>query len=495
MVKYKKIFDKALAYFKKNGVRETMRRICRKFLLMCPVDYDRWLRKHRLSQKENRILRRQYGAIIEQIECCSSPEAALRAKKPYVLIVQEGSRLEEDALPLFAETVSKNLQADLFYCDSDRLLADGTHVSEPLLKPDFDDILLEGMSYVNGGFLVKRELLRECGQEIISSIRDSAYWAYRLFCICSQRSRGIQHIAKVLYHAPAEEAILYRDIKKQVVQEKQPMVSVLIPNKDQADMLKNCVQSIGACADGIQYEILILENNSQEEETFACYQELEESGRARILYWKEGFNYSAVNNYGAAQAVGDYLLFLNNDTQMQSRDAIAQMLSLAQREDVGAVGAKLLYPDGTIQHAGVILGYGGIAGHVFEGMTEAEVSDIPWSRAVRQYSAVTAACMMVKKEIFEAVGGFDENLRVAYNDIDLCLRIRAEGKKVLYTPFAVLTHYESATRGLELTKEKAQRVNKEAELFCARWEKELAAGDSFYNPNLTLEKNDYSLRR
>lgn len=493
MVKYKRILDKSIAYFKKNGVRQGIRRIYRKLWLARPVNYEAWLRKAGLSVKEIQALERQYADVISQMAVCESLQEVLQTEKPYVVVVPKKGRMERGALALFTEAVVKEPQADLFYCDSDRLQPDGVHLAEPLFKPDFDAVLLEGMSYIDGGFLIKKELLQLCRKDALAALTDGRHWAYELFRLCSKKSNAVFHIARVLYHAPADVKILYRSSDKAL--SGRHLVSVLIPNKDQVQMLRSCVESIYAYAGDAEFEILILENNSEEAETFSYYKELERSGKARIVSWKGGFDYAAINNYGAEAAKGDYLLFLNNDTEFKSADVLVHLMAAAEREDVGAVGAKLFYPDGTLQHAGVILGYGGIAGHVFEGMTESELQEIPWSRAVRQYSAVTAACMLVKKEVFAAVGGFDEAFRVAYNDIDLCLRIRAAGKKVLYTPFAQLIHYESATRGLELTKEKAQRANGEAEYFCRRWQKELAAGDPFYNPNLTLEKNDYSLRR
>ncbi len=490
MVKYKRIIDKMAAYFKKNGIRQGIYRIYRKVLLARPVKYEVWQRRARLSQKETRTLQQKYAEVLSQMEICESLQEVLKAEKAYAFVVQEKSRLEDSALPLFAEAIVRHPQADLFYCDSDRLHPDGVHLKEPLFKPEFDDVLLKGMSYVDGGFLAKRELLKQCTEEWLT---DNEHWPYELFCLCSKKSSGIFHIARMLYHAPADGKILYQN--KKMKKNGGHMVSILIPNKDQVKMLQTCVESIYAQAGNVDFEILILENNSREEETFSYYKELERSRKARIIYWKSGFNYSAINNYGAREANGDYLLFLNNDTEFKGKDVLGELLNAAGEENVGAVGAKLFYPDGTLQHAGVILGYGGIAGHVFEGMREKELREIPWSRAVRQYSAVTAACMLVKKEIFTAVGGFDESFQVAYNDIDLCLRIRALGNKIVYTPFAELIHYESATRGLELTAEKARRVNQESERFQRRWKKELAAGDPFYNPNLTLEKNDYSLRR
>ena len=203
---------------------------------------------------------------------------------------------------------------------------------------------------------------------------------------------------------------------------------------------------------------------------------------------------SAINNFGVTFAKGEYLLFLNNDTELIAENFIEEMLGLCQREDVGAVGARLLYQDDTIQHAGVVIGFGGIAGHTFIGLHEAENSYFHRAMCAQDYSAVTAACMMIKKSVFEAVGGFTEELAVAFNDIDYCMKVREQGKLVVYAPYAVLHHYESKSRGLEDTPEKVARFNREVAVFARRWPEILKNGDPYYNPNLTLRKSDFSLR-
>ena len=212
------------------------------------------------------------------------------------------------------------------------------------------------------------------------------------------------------------------------------------------------------------------------------------------MKWEREFNYSAINNFGVTFAKGEYLLFLNNDTEPIEPRFIEEMLGLCQRDDVGVVGARLLYQDDTIQHAGVVVGFGGIAGHTFIGLHKAENSYFHRAMSTQDYSAVTAACMMSKKSLFEEVGGFTEELAVAFNDIDYCMKVRAAGKLVVYNPYALLYHYESKSRGLEDTPEKIARFNREIRIFSERWPKILEEGDPYYNPNLTLRKSNFALR-
>ena len=239
-----------------------------------------------------------------------------------------------------------------------------------------------------------------------------------------------------------------------------------------------------------------MENNSTEPETFAYYEEMEEKHPAfHVVTWKEGFNYSAINNFGASFAKGEYLLLLNNDTELLEPDSIREMLGFCQREDVGIAGARLLYADDTIQHAGVVIGFGGIAGHCFVLQPRGTTGYCHRIICAQDYSAVTAACMMVKRTAFEEVGGLSEELQVAFNDIDFCMKLRSAGYLIVYNPYAELYHYESKSRGLEDTPEKVARFNREISIFEKRWPDILRNGDPYYNPNLTLKSQDFSLKR
>jgi len=242
------------------------------------------------------------------------------------------------------------------------------------------------------------------------------------------------------------------------------------------------------------YEFIVVENNSTEPETFAFYKELEKKSNVRVLYYEGGFNYSKINNFGVTKSNGEYILLLNNDTELIAPDALEEMLHICMREEVGIVGAKLCYDDDTIQHAGVVLGYGGIAGHTFIGSSRYDTGYMNRIVCVQDYSAVTAACLMTKKTVFEAVCGLSEDFVVALNDIDYCMKVRSLGKLVVYTPYAELYHYESKSRGLEDTPEKIERFNTESKKFIDKWNKELLAGDPYYNVNLTLDKADFSIK-
>ena len=304
--------------------------------------------------------------------------------------------------------------------------------------------------------------------------------------------------------------IAYKSIEKGVtygyyhtiyaLPENAPKVSVIIPNKDHIDDLEKCISS---CIERSEYrnlEFIVVENNSTDPETFEYYKELEARSGAndgiaiKVIRWEREFNYSAINNFGVQYASGDYLLFLNNDVEMIAPESITRMTALASRQGTGAVGARLMYGDDTIQHAGVIVGLGGIAGAAFVGLHEKENSYMHRMMCTQELSAVTAACMMLRRDVFEAAGGFREELAVAFNDIDLCMKVRALGKQVIYDPYVTFHHYESKSRGLEDTPEKVQRFNTEIATFAHYWGAILEQGDPYYNPNLTLRKSNFALR-
>jgi GT2 family glycosyltransferase len=273
----------------------------------------------------------------------------------------------------------------------------------------------------------------------------------------------------------------------------EPLVSIIIPNKDQTESLKKCLDSIREKTSYKNYEIIIVENNSEEPETFAFYKKIS-GGNIKIVTWEGEFNYSAINNFGVRHARGDYLLLLNNDVEIISADWMKEMLSHCQRKEVGIVGAKLYYPDNTIQHAGIIIGIGGVAGSIFTGLPRAFSGYLHKASIQLDLSAVTAACMLVKRSAFEQVGGLEEKLKVAFNDVDFCLRVREKGYLVVYDPYAELYHYESKTRGAEDTKEKVRRFQTEIEYMRSHWIDLLKKGDPYYNCNLSLTKWDYSLK-
>ncbi|MFR1113497.1 MAG: glycosyltransferase family 2 protein, partial [Blautia sp.] len=272
-------------------------------------------------------------------------------------------------------------------------------------------------------------------------------------------------------------------------------ISILIPNKDERESLKACLESIWEKSTYTNYEIIIIENNSTTQEIFGYYKALErEHENLRVVTWKHEFNYSAINNFGAAYATGRYLLFLNNDVTVITPGWMEEMLGVCQRPEVGAVGVKLYYPDDTIQHAGCVVGLGGIAGHLFTDMPRSRTGYLHKASLLQDMSAVTAARMLMKREAFEEVGGFTEDLAVAFNDVDLCLKIRQRDWLVVYDPYVELYHMESKTRGAEDDKKKVRRFQNEIEYMRSHWLTILKQGDPYYNKNLSLTKWNYSLR-
>lgn len=285
---------------------------------------------------------------------------------------------------------------------------------------------------------------------------------------------------------------LYRS-KYQI--KEQPLVSIIIPNKDHIEDLDKCIRSIEEKSTYKNVEYIVIENNSEKKETFEYYDKIQvEFPKVKVVFWEREFNYSAINNFGVTFAQGEYLLFLNNDTEIINVDCIEELLGYCMREDVGIVGAKLFYEDDTVQHAGVIIGMGGVAGHAFIGAGKSDPEYFGRALIAQDYSAVTAACLMTKRKIFDEVEGFEEKLAVAFNDVDFCLKVRAAGYLVVYNPYAQLHHYESKSRGLEDTEEKVRRFQGEIRTFQYRWADILNEGDPYYNINLTLDKSDFSLK-
>ncbi len=274
-----------------------------------------------------------------------------------------------------------------------------------------------------------------------------------------------------------------------------PKVSVIIPNKDHVEDLKRCIESILTRTTYDNYEIIIVENNSETMEIEEYYKSIK-SDRIKIIRYIGAFNYSRIVNYGAEYADGLYLLLLNNDTQVITPTWMEELLMYAQRKDVGAVGAKLLYADRSIQHAGIVIGLGAhrTAGHTHYGKSYDNLGYMGRLCYAQDVSAVTGACLMLKKYLFNKLGGLDDHFAVSLNDVDLCLRLREKGYLNVFTPFAELYHFESASRGSDAEGEKAERYNKESEIFRKRWAKVLEQGDPYYNPNFSLDRSDYSIK-
>lgn len=451
------------------------------------------------------------------------------AKGDFIVLADHDDTLPEHALYEVAAAIQAHPQCDVIYSDEDKLDMDGGALFDPHFKPDFNPDLLTSVNYICHLFVVKRELLEQVGgfRHEYDGAQD-----YDFIFRCTEAAGEICHIPKVLYHwrchqnstASNPESKLYafeagsraimehyrrcgipaKKVEKGVDYgiyhttfdiQGDPLVSVVIPNKDHVQDLDLCIRSILERASYRNLEFVVIENNSTQKETFAYYEAIQkEFPQIHVVTWEREFNYSAINNFGAQYAKGEYLLFLNNDTEIIAPNLFEEMLGFCQRQEVGAVGARLLYQDDTIQHAGVVVGFGGIAGHTFIGLHEAENSYFHRAMCAQDYSAVTAACMMTKAEVFKEVGGFTEELAVAFNDIDYCMKVRAAGYLIVYAPYATMYHYESKSRGLEDTPEKVARFNREIAIFARRWPEILEKGDPYYNPNLTLRKSNFALR-
>ncbi|MBR4575155.1 MAG: glycosyltransferase [Lachnospiraceae bacterium] len=278
-----------------------------------------------------------------------------------------------------------------------------------------------------------------------------------------------------------------------------PLISILIPNKDHVDDLRRCIESITDRTSYENYEIIIIENNSATEEIKQYYETLEKHPKIRVVTYEGEFNYSKINNFGEGFAKGEHIVLLNNDTEVITRNWLEELLMYSQRSDVGAVGCMLYYPDYTIQHAGIVLGLGAhrTAGHSHYGLAKENLGYMGRLCYAQNVSAVTGACLMVKRQLFEEAGGLSEDLAVALNDVDFCLKLRRRGLLNVFTPFAELFHYESASRGTDVTDkataENAGRYEKECDLFRSRWKAELDAGDPYFNPNFSLDHSNFVL--
>ncbi len=437
----------------------------------------------------------------------------------WLLLLMPSDTLEPDAMYSCVKLMEKHPEMDVCYTDEDQISEDGKTYSEPIFKSDFNIDLLRATNYIGHLLLIREDAAGKIGPWNPACFADASYdYVLR----AAETAQSIGHLPRVLYHAREAgrqnsfvgEKILNEHYKRigipayaqpsqtpgiyhTVYQWKDtPLVSVNIPNKDHIDDLDTCVQSVLSNCTYPNYEIVIIENNSVEERTFAYYEKLKaQDERVRVVVWKDVFNYSLITNFGVAQSKGEYILLLNNDTEVITPDFMEEMLGYCMREDVGICGARLFYFDDTIQHAGVIVGLGGICGEGFQGFPKENGGYQNRIFCPQDYSAVTAACLMTKKSVFEEAGGMDGELQVAYNDIDYCLKVRQTGKLVVYNPFAMLHHYEYKSRGTENTAEKLARYHKEVDLFTTRWADMISAGDPYYNPNLTRRYQDFSLRR
>ncbi|MBE6119176.1 MAG: glycosyltransferase [Erysipelotrichaceae bacterium] len=433
----------------------------------------------------------------------------------YIAFVKSGDRLSLAALWTINYYLNENC-AEALYVDDKKFELSVADDNEFAFKPDFAIDTLKSSNYIGDFGLFSKKLLTQVGG--ISSEYPNSY-VYDLFFKASILT-DVKHVSKELYfsrkrfasvfdeelevvnanlvnlgvHGKYTKTALEGVYKPEIAIDTNKMISILIPNKDNIDILDKCIKSIKSLTSYPNYEIVIVENNSVEQTTFEYYESLKNDSVITVVRWPGGWNYAAINNFAVKHCKGDYIVLLNNDIEIISANWLGEMLMFAQRSDVGAVGAKLFYPDGTIQHVGVTVGVRGVAGHAFHCHDGKSKGYMNRAVSVQNLSAVTAACMMMRREVFESIGGFNEAYEVAFNDVDLCLRIIQRGYKIVFTPYAELLHYESKTRGDDSdSAEKTARFGREVHRFNVDWRDFLYKGDPFYNKNLSLDNDDFTI--
>lgn len=436
----------------------------------------------------------------------------------FVCFFDHDDILELDLLFEYARAIESNSEIDLLYCDEDKLLEDAFY-SQPFFKPDFSIDLLRNNNYICHMLTVRKSVLDslpKAGSEF-----DGAQ-DHNLTLKVAEVARVVHHVPKVLYHwrmsasstaanadskpyatiagiKAVSDHLKRLGIKAKVEQSRrpftykitydvagEPLVSIIIPSKDAVNLLDTCIKSIIEKTTYANYEIVIIENNSTDEKTFDYYDEITSRYEfVRVIKWDYEFNFSKLMNFGAKHANGEYLVLLNNDTELLSADWIERMLGICQREEVGIVGVRLLYKDDTIQHAGLCV-TGGVAGHLNRALPKGNWGYFALADAEQNFSAVTAACLMVQKSLFNEVGGFTEELAVAFNDVDFCLKVRESGKLIVYTPEVELYHYESISRGEEDSLQKKIRFHREVAYMNNKWAAYYMAGDPYINENFDM---------
>lgn len=485
--------------------------------------------KEKLCQYEAKDARIKVIHNEKQLHISDNTNEALKiCTGDFIAFGDHDDLLAPNAFYECVKLLNQDQTIEAIYTDEDKISMDGKEHFQPHFKTDFNIDLLRSVNYICHLFVVKRSLFEKVG--LLNHEYDGAQ-DYDFVLRCAEQATNIRHIPEILYHwrahkdstAENPESKRYAfeagiraiqahydrcGIDAEVSAEQlngiyrskyhlkdQPLVSVIIPNKDHTEDLDKCIRSIEEKGTYKNIEYIVIENNSEKKETFEYYEKLQaENPKVKVIFWEREFNYSAINNYGVGFAKGEYLLFLNNDTEIINPDCIEELLGYCMRDDVGIVGARLYYEDDTIQHVGVIIGLGGVAGHTFVGEPKDSLGYFGRIVTAQDYSAVTAACLMTKRKVFDEVNGFEEKLAVAFNDVDFCLKVREAGYLVVYNPYAELHHYESKSRGLEDTEEKVLRFQGEIRTFQYRWKEILNEGDPYYSPNLTLDKTDFSLR-
>ena len=476
-------------------------------------------------------------------------EAIKLATGEYIGFLDHDDLLSQNALYEIVKVINDNKNVDFIYSDEDKIDQTGERF-EPYFKPDFSPETLECNNYITHFVVVKKELIEKIG--LLNSEFNGAQ-DFDFVLRATEKANKVVHISKILYHwrvhrdstANIADAKPYayeagirvvkehlkRTRKKGIVEDGQdvpgiykikydvlgnPKVSILIPNKDNINLLKNCINSILKITLYKNYEIVIIENNSEKKETFEYYEKVIQNEKIKILNYnnntvidkngkkeldkkikatnKKDFNYSSLINFGVKNTDGEYVLQLNNDTVILTSDWLEIMIGYAQNKEIGAIGGRLYYEDKTIQHAGIIIGLSGIAGNMLVNLPYGKHAYFGREAATRNVSAVTGACLFCRRELYEEVGYMDEELfKVAFNDVDFCLKLMEKGYRNLYNPYIELIHYESKTRGYEYTKQQEERFDKESNNFKIKWKAFLKKGDPYYNKNFTRNTCNFDI--
>ena len=485
-------------------------------------------------EKDSRIV---YQKLLKNEGISGNTNECLKlATGEYIGLFDHDDILHPSTLYEYVKAVNEQ-DADYIYCDETTFKnGDINKMLTMHFKPDYAVDNLRANNYICHFSVFAKRLLE--GEELFRSRFDGSQ-DHDMILRMTDRAKHIVHIPKLLYYWRCHEGSVASgiDAKPYVVAAAKgavadhlrrhgfthfqitstrafetifkiryeiigdPMISIVIPNKDHAADLKRCITSILEKSTYENYEIVIVENGSETKEIFEYYTSLKEYNNIRVVTYEKpegqnGFNYSAVNNFGVKQTKGDYILLLNNDTEVITVNWMEELLMYAQREDVGAAGAKLYYGNKTIQHAGVVLQLGAhrTAGHSHYGQSRENLGYMGRLCYAQNVSAVTGACLLVKKSLFEEVGGLDESFAISLNDVDFCLKLREKGLLNVFTPFAELYHYESVSRGLDDSGEKAERYNRESAHFREKWKTVLEKGDPYYNPNFSLDRSDFALK-
>jgi len=480
------------------------------------------LRRYRASDPRIKLHFRSRNGHISR----ATNSALELASGEFVVFLDHDDLLTPDALYEIVRVANERPDVDIIYSDEDKIDRNG-YLRDPFFKPDWSPESFLSRMYVGHVVAIRRTLVEALGgmRPPFDGSQD-----YDLLLRATERTDRIHHIPRVLYHwrihdgstasgsaaKPYAQSAAVRALSEALARRgeggrvrempdcpgtyevrfaiaRSERVSVIVPTRDHGDDVERCVVAALSRTSYPDLELIIIDNGSTDEASLATFAALAaRDPRVRVVRYDEPFNFSAITNYAASLATGTYLLFLNNDTEAISDGWIEAMVEHAQRPEIGAVGALLLYPDNSVQHAGVITGLGGVAGHSHKHYPGDAPGYYYMLKALNNYSAVTAACMMVRRSVFDRVGGFDESLAVAFNDVDFCLRVRDAGFRNLYVPQVVLYHFESKSRGLEVTPEKIERFAGEIARMKALWPS-LALPDPYYNPNLTLDREDFSI--